>query len=140
MFKWTVCDPLVEKVIEKGAISREAILPAFRDFPWTSMLAKMRAAKEKDIHFSPSVGFTNVEDGHALEISIVDDGKETVFYLFYKESAADTAASDLLDQSAEATIEILGEFLAGQYDLIREQFRAKGRLAPSGQKPWWKLW
>ena len=140
MFKWTVCDPLVEKVIEKGVISREAILPAFRDFPWTSMLAKMGAAKERDIHFSPSVGFTNVEDGHALEISIVDDGKETVFYLFYKESATDTAASDLLDQSAEATIEILGEFSAGHYDLIREQFGAKGRLVPSGQKPWWKLW
>lgn len=140
MFKWTVCDPLVEKVIEKGVISREAILAAFRDFPWSSMLAKMRAAKQKEIHFSPSVGFTNVEDGHSLEISIVDDGKQTVFYLFYKESAADTATSDLLDQSTEATTEILGEFSSGHYDLVREQFRAKGRLVSPGQKPWWKFW
>ena len=140
MFKWTVCDPLKEKVIEKGVISQEAVLAAFRDFPWASMLAKMSAANEKEIYFSPSVGFTNLEDGHSMDISIVDDGKQTVFYLFYNESAAHSATSDLLDQSAESTTEILAEFSNGQYDLVREHFGGKGRLEPPGQKPWWKFW
>jgi hypothetical protein len=140
MFEWTVCDPLKEKVIEKGVIPQEAVLPGFREFPWGSMLAKMKAAKENEIHFSPSIGFTNVEDGHSMDISIVDDGKQTVFYLFYKDSAADSATSDLLDQSAETTIEILGEFSNGQYDLVREHFGGKGRLEPPGQKPSWKFW
>jgi hypothetical protein len=75
MFKWTICDPLVEKVIEKGVILREAILPTFRAFPWASMLDKMRVAKESEIHFSPSVRFTNIEDNHSLEISIVEDDR-----------------------------------------------------------------
>ena len=104
MFKCSICDPLLKVVIEKGKIAREAVLPTFRDFPWASMLAKMRTAKEGEIYFSPSLAFTNLEDGRSLEISIVEDKKETVFYLFYGESADESSRMELLDQSAESQV------------------------------------
>ncbi len=140
MFKFTICDPLVKDVIDRGAIPQEAVLPAFSDFPWSDMLAKMRSAKEKDICFSPSVGFENTADGHGIVISIVEGKKETVFYLFYKESAAKSETSELLDQTAASTIDILTEFVAGRYGQVRERFAAPGRSNGEEQKPWWRFW
>ncbi|MFN0068178.1 MAG: hypothetical protein ACKVYV_11135 [Limisphaerales bacterium] len=133
MTKYTVCDPLIPYVVDKGLIAREAILPTFRDFPWESMLAKMRTAKEEDIHFSPSVSFTNLEDLHSMTISIVEDPKETVFYLFYAESEGESSTHVLLDQSAPATSDILAAFADGRYYYVRER-------CVSHSKPWWKLW
>lgn len=143
MFKFSICDPLIKDVIKKGAIPEEGVLPAFRDFPWGDMLAKMRTAKEEDIHFSPSIRFENTRDGRVFEISIVEDKKETVFYLFYRESADDSAPSELLDQTASSTADILGEFAAGHYDQVDEQFRAEPKKPQSvaeEQKPWWRFW
>jgi len=143
MFKVTICDPLIKEVIHQGAISKEGVLPAFRDFPWGDMLAKMRTAKEADIHFSPSIRFENTRDGHVFEISIVEDKKETVFYLFYGESAEDAVPSELLDQNASATADILAEFAAGHYDRVEERFQAgpaKPESMGGAQRPWWKFW
>ncbi len=140
MFKWTVCDPHLPAVVEKGVIARDAVLTTFRDFPWGSMLAKMRTAKDEDIYFSPSIGFVNVADGHALEISIVEDKKETVFYLFYKESNDDMSTFDLLDQSPSTTVDILDEFSLGNYEILRNRFAVKRQSNGKKSKPWWRLW
>jgi len=140
MFKMTICDPPVKDVVAKGEIAREAVLPAFRDFPWASMLAKMKTAKEEDIHFSPSVGFTNCDDHHSIEISIVEDEKETVFYLFYGQSDDESPRLELLDQSAETTAEMLAAFADGHYDRVRERFKGAHAAGVHGSKPWWKFW
>ncbi|MBI3885064.1 MAG: hypothetical protein HY302_04965 [Opitutae bacterium] len=140
MFKFSICDPLIKEAINKGAIPKEGVLPAFRDFSWGEMLAKMRTAKESDIHFSPSIRFENTIDGHVFEISIVEDKKETVFYLFYGESVDDSASSELLDQTASSTTDILAEFVAGDYERVQERFNVKTRSVGNEQRPWWKFW
>lgn len=140
MFKFTICDPLVRDVIDKGTLPKDSVLPAFRDFPWFDMLAKMRTAKEEDICFSPSVEFTNLDDGHAFTASIVEDKNETVFYLFYKESATTDYTAELLDQSAEAAMDALGDFVEGRYDQLSQRFASGAQAAAGGTKPWWKFW
>ena len=122
MFRWTICDPLVEHAIDKGKIARDAVLPAFRDFPWGAMLAKMDGRKEEEIHFPPSVGFTNLDDAHSLEIVLIGDEGETVFYLFYDESADEVSRLQLLDQTPEVTVEILADFVDANYDRVRARF------------------
>lgn len=139
IFKFTIFDPLIREVIYKGSIPKDGVVPAFRDFPWADMLAKLRTAREEDICFSPSVEFTNVDDGHGFTVSIVEDKKETVFYLFYKESANDSPA-ELVDQSAEATIDALGDFVVGRYDQLRQRFAAKVQPNSGCANPWWKFW
>jgi hypothetical protein len=140
MFKWTTWDPLEEEASDKGKITREAVLPAFRDFPWGDMLAKMRDAKEEDVHCLPSVGFTNLDDGHSLEIALAEDAAEPVFYLFYDESADALSRYQLLDQSPEAATEILAAFATGDYDRVRERFERADRPESSGLRPWWRFW
>ena len=137
MFKWTACDPLVDHVIDKGRIAREDVLPAFRDFPWGEMLAKMDGLKEEEIFSPPSICFTNLDDGHSIEIAILDEEKETVFYLSYEESEDDPSRMELLDQTPEVATDVLAEFADGKYDRVRARFEA---IDDSDSKPWWKLW
>ena len=140
MFKWTVCDPLVDHAIDKGTIAQEEILSAFRDFPWTAMLAKMDGVNEDEIYFPPSIGFTNLDDAHALEIIMVEDEDEIVFYLFYEESEDDPSRLQLLDQTPEVTTEVLAEFVDGHYDRVRARFEAEDESTTRDPKPWWKFW
>jgi hypothetical protein len=130
MFKWTICDPLVEAVIDKGVIPKEGVLQAFSDFPWADMLAKMRIADSKGAHFSPSVEFTNIDDGCSLTASMIEDKKETVFSLFFEDATDDSDDAEFLGQSLDITVDILEEFVAGQYDRLRARVSC-----PSGPTP-----
>ena len=140
MFKWTTYDPLVDHVIDKGTIPPESVLPAFGDFPWGAMLAKMEGVKEEDIYFPPSVGFTSLADSHSLEIVIVVDEKEALFDLFYDETADESYRFELLDQTPEVTTEILAQFVASDYPRVRAHFDAADSTAFREPKPWWNFW
>jgi hypothetical protein len=124
MFRWTINDPLIEQVIDKGKIAGDAVLRAFSEFPWGAMLAKMDGRKEEEIHFPPSVGFTNLDDGHSIEIVLIEDERETLFYLFYDESDDEEFRWQLLDQTPEAAVEVLADFVAGRYDRVRARFES----------------
>jgi hypothetical protein len=104
------------------------------------MLAKMDGMKEEEIFFPPSVGFTNLDDSHSLEIAIVEEAKETLFYLFYDESEDDPSRLELLDQTPEVTTEVLAEFASGKYDRVRARFEAADESASRDSKPWWRFW
>ena len=84
MFRYSICDPLKPEPIEMGDIEKGKILDVFDRIPWTDLLAKMKGAKESDIHFSPSVEFENKATRHGLSISIVEGERENEFYIFYK--------------------------------------------------------
>jgi hypothetical protein len=79
MFEYTICDPLNPTVIDKGSITKEAFLEVLSQFPWQEMQKTMDAADDFEIYYSPSLGLTDVQSKHALEVSIV--GEE--FYIFY---------------------------------------------------------
>src|SRR5262245_40569186 len=138
MFKWTVCDPVVDHAIDKGVLSAEEVLSAFGDYPWGEMVAKMEGLKEEDICFPPSVGFTNVDDSHSLEIVLFADEKDVVFQLFYEESADESSRLELWDQTPEVTTRILADFVAGDYDRVRARF-ADDESASADVKPWWRF-
>jgi hypothetical protein len=84
MFRYSICDPLKNEPIEMGEIEKEKILDILDRFPWADLLAKMKGAEERDIHFSPSVEFENKANRHGLTISIVGDEKENEFYIFFR--------------------------------------------------------
>lgn len=84
MFTYSICDPLEKDPIEMGTIEKEKILDIVDRFPWIDLLNKLKAAEEKDIHFSPSLGFENKSNRHGLSISIIEGEKGNEFYIFYK--------------------------------------------------------
>jgi hypothetical protein len=80
-FRASFCDPFQPKVIELGIIEKDNILEHFESIPWLELLEKMDAAKEKDIHYSPSLEIENKENKHGVTVSAVDG---TVWYIFFK--------------------------------------------------------
>jgi len=130
MFKLTICDPLVEHPIDKGVISKEGVLQAFSDFPWDDMLAKMRPDASKDIYFSPYVEFTNIDDGCSLTVSMFEDEKATVFSLCFEDAKDDSNDAEFLGQSLDITIDILEEFVVGQYDRLQARVSCPEGPAP----------
>lgn len=130
MFKLTICDPLVEHPIDKGVIPKESVLQTFSDFPWADMLAKIRTADSKGIHFSLSLEFTNIDDGCSLTASMIEDKKATGFSLCFEDATDDSNDAEFLGQSLDITVDILEEFTAGQYDRLRARVSCLGQPTP----------
>jgi hypothetical protein len=70
--------------VEMGAIDKSQMLDVFDRFPWTDMLARMKNAKESEVHFSPSLEFENKTTKQGISISIIEDDTAEEFYVFYK--------------------------------------------------------
>jgi predicted secreted protein len=134
MYKWSVCDPLIKDVIEKGNIDKEDIISTFTNYPWVEMLEKLAGAKQEDICFSPSLEFRDEESGRGITFSAVEKDNGYCFYVFFKRPETvsklfglrkvedPSYVSDILDQTTESSLELLNKFVSGKYDELRLQF------------------
>lgn len=44
-FRYSICEPITPKIIEKGKIDSSEIIDIFQNFPWKSHLQEMENAK-----------------------------------------------------------------------------------------------
>jgi len=80
-FRASFCDPFKPDIIEIGDISENKIMETFDKIPWAEYLAKMKTAKQNEIHYSPSLEIENKDNRNGLSVSAVDGGE---WYIFYK--------------------------------------------------------
>lgn len=80
-FRASFCDPFKPDIIEIGYISKNEIMETFDKIPWKEYLAKMKIAKQSEIHYSPSLEIENKDNRNGLSVSSVD---VTEWYIFYK--------------------------------------------------------
>lgn len=80
-FRASFCDPFKSEIIELGEIPKDKIMEHFKSIPWSELLEKMKTAKEKDIHYSPSLEIENKNNKNGLSVSAVDG---TEWYIFFK--------------------------------------------------------
>ncbi|MEI9910659.1 MAG: hypothetical protein WDO71_13870 [Bacteroidota bacterium] len=83
-YRWSICEPQTPEIIEKGLIEKDKIMEIFEQFPWQIYLQQMACMKEKDIHYSPSLEFENLETKQGVSISIAGEADKYEFYIFYK--------------------------------------------------------
>lgn len=85
-FRYSVCEPLNPKVIEKGMIAPDCVIGLFNDFQWGYYLKQIEVAETRkmDIYFSPSLEVENKANKNGLTISAVGDPEDPEFYIFYK--------------------------------------------------------
>ena len=57
-FRYSICEPLNPKVIEKGMIAPDSVIGLFYDFQWDYYLKQIEVAemRKMDIYFSPGSG------------------------------------------------------------------------------------
>ena len=84
MFRYSICDPLLKKPIEKGPIERGQILSVLESFPWLEMLDKMDAANPNEIEYSPSLEFENESNKCGITISINGSRDDHDYMIFFK--------------------------------------------------------
>ena len=85
-FRYSICEPLNPKVIEKGMIAPDSVIGLFNDFQWDYYLKQIEVAETRkmDIYFSPSLEVENKANKNGLTISAVGDPEDPEFYIFYK--------------------------------------------------------
>ena len=83
-FRYSICEPLNPKVIEKGMIAPDSVIGLFNDFQWDYYLIEVAETRKMDIYFSPSLEVENKANKNGLTISAVGDPEDPEFYIFYK--------------------------------------------------------
>ncbi|TKB44126.1 hypothetical protein [Thalassotalea mangrovi] len=128
MYKWTICDPTNEKVIQKGAISKEDILVTFEAYPWGSELKKFTDNPLETVHYNPSIEFIDTLNKRGITFSAVPEDNGFIFYVFYMrpelvkkwfgfvERLEPKHVTDLLDNSFESSKNLLNMFLEHKFD------------------------
>ena len=82
-FRYSICEPLNPKVIEKGMIAPDSVIGLFNDFQWDYYLKQIEVAETRkmDIYFSPSLQDTILESlraGADVTIKTLDDRSTTL--------------------------------------------------------------
>lgn len=136
MITKTITDPLSPDIQQAGEVQPESLIESFTNFPWAEFANKMKCADEKDICYSPSLGFQNTTTNHKIEISYVGfENDKVTFYLFYvrpkevkklfglKAVMKQEFVSDLLDQNEDDCIKLINHFAKDDYSSIESMFR-----------------
>ena len=79
-FRASFCDPFKPDIIEIGIIEKDKIMELFEKISWTEYLTKMKAAQKSELHYSPSLGIYNIDNGNGLEVSAIDGREWCIFY------------------------------------------------------------
>jgi len=131
-FRYSICEPNNPNIIEKGKIDSSEIMKIFTEFPWEKYLEEME--KIKDIYFSPSLEFENLNNKNGLSISAIGKPNEYMFYVFFKrpkmkktwfglsEKMDNNFTSELLDQNKNTTIEILEALIENNLSSLERKF------------------
>lgn len=136
-FTYTINHPLESKMIEKGAITQDEFMAIARTFPWEDLLLKQNTAKDKEIHFSPSLNLTN-EDGIAISVSIVGAVDDHEYYVCYNRpiwikkrkwfrtvEVFDFFCSVVPGQSLEDAFEAFELLFMGDLDKLEERWQGE---------------
>lgn len=132
-FRYSICEPGNPDILEKGKIGSAEIMTIFHQFPWKKHLEDMENAK--DIYYSPSLEFENLNNKYALSISAVGNPDKFDFYVFYKrpkmkktwfglsEKMDNNYVSELLDLKENHTIELLQALLDNKLNFLEQKFK-----------------
>ena len=136
-FRYSICEPLNPKVIEKGMIAPDSVIGLFNDFQWDYYLKQIEVAETRkmDIYFSPSLEVENKANKNGLTISAVGDPEDPEFYIFYKrpisvvkkqffrkpQTVVGDYVSEITGQTKEDVIECLNALIKNDQEFLRRK-------------------
>ena len=134
-FRHSICEPLNPKIIEKGSIDKNEIIPTFSSFPWNKYLEQMENAKQREIHYSPSLEIENKGNKNGLAISAVGQPNKYEFYIFFKrpklrkrffglsEKMDNDYVSDLTGQTEKDVLDCLNALIENNLEFLERKFK-----------------
>ena len=134
-FRYSICEPLNPKIIEKGSVNKGEIIKTFKEFPWSKYLTELINANENEIYFSPSLEFENKSNKNGITASAVGDPGNFEFYIFYKRPKTkkqlfglirkmdENYLSDLTGQTEKDVIDCLDALINGNQNFLEMKFK-----------------
>lgn len=136
-FKYSICHPEKEEIEHiNNPISENKVLEIAKDYPWIEKLKFSDSLNPKNVHYSPSLDFTNIKNGISfgltsgydkkgkLEFSLWFNRPKKVKILFgllgEKEKMV---VDDFWSLNFEESIQHLQYFVNGNYSTIEKLYR-----------------
>ena len=136
-FKITVCHPDQKEIEEfPKLLNAEEALTFFKRFPWQEKLNLLESMDHEDIHYQPSVRFTN-NSGRSLEMTADSDLKPYGFSLWYESPVMVKVFFGLMGEKEKNQVidkwnfnpataqKHLETFLDGKYEEVEKIMQAK---------------
>ncbi len=84
-FKYSICHPEKEDIEYKNSpISEKEVLEITKNYPWLEKLKFSDTLKQKNVHYNPSLDFTNIENGKSFCLTAgYDKNGKLEFSLWY---------------------------------------------------------
>jgi hypothetical protein len=82
-YKASFCDPFKADIVDLGYVEKEKVMELFERVPWAEYLVKMEAARENEIHWSPSLDFKDEDNHQIISVSVAGKPDNIDWLIFY---------------------------------------------------------
>ncbi len=84
-YKISICHPDKEEIeFPHKTLNNELSLKFFDNYPWVEQLELLDKMVQEDVHYSPSVRFTNTRNNVSLEMTADSKDGELIFSLWFE--------------------------------------------------------
>ena len=106
-FKYSICHPDKQDVeYINTPITADEVLELARNYPWLEQLALMDSIDPESIHGTPSLDFTNIQDGRSFCLTAsADENNNLSFSLWYNRPKKVKVLFGLLGEKEVMTVD-----------------------------------
>lgn len=136
-FKYSIYHPEKENIEYKNtSISGNKVLEITRNYPWIEKLNLSNSLNQEDIHYSPSLDFTCIENGKSFCLTAnYDKNNNLEFSLWYNRpkkvkilfgllgEKEKMIVDDIWSISFDKSLKYLEHFVSGNYLSIEELYK-----------------
>ncbi len=136
-YKYSICHPEKEDIeYRNNPITGKEILEIAENYPWIEKLKFSDSLNQEDVHYSPSLDFTCIENGKSFCMTANYDKKENIeFSLWYNRPKKVKVLFGLLGEREKMTVDdiwsisfdkslkYLEHFVNGNHSLIEELYK-----------------
>lgn len=135
-FKYTICHPDRKEIeFPSEILDSNEVLKFAKNYPWEEQMTLSIELPEKQVYFSPSVEFTNIETSHGFTLTAEIDNGQVKFALWYNRpkkvnilfgllgNRERMEVDDVWPYNLDDAIHYLEHFVNGNYQIIEELYQ-----------------
>lgn len=136
-YKYSICHPEKPDIeYPPRVLSEKEVKDFVQNYDWNGILKKMNSLNQNEVFYSPSLDFTNTDNGFSFCLSALSNQKNLTFYVFYKRLVMKKILFGILGEkesfstidrefTKDAAYDLLNRFLKKDYNSIEKIMKGK---------------
>ena len=132
-YKFSICHPEKEEIeYPNTTLNSEQVKELATKYPWESELRKLKTMRFEEIHYNPSVDFTNQSNNRSFCLTVEREPENFKFSVWYNRPKMKKVLFGLLGQkeklevidksfTQEEAYKLLDVFLSGDYLAVEKE-------------------